>query len=88
MRNGVRHGGATRVRVVLRAVGHGEAAELIVENNGRPFALPNGRMGMGLAIMQQRARLIRGTLEIRPTQEKWTSLICRFPLQSDRLQGL
>lgn len=82
MRNAVRHGGATLVRVVLQAKNNREEAELIVENNGRPFALPNGRMGMGLAIMQQRASLIGGTLDIRPAQEQGTCLICRFPVHS------
>ena len=86
MRNAVRHGRATQVRVVLRAMDNGTEAELMVENNGRPFALPSGRMGMGLAIMQQRARLIGGTLEIRATQEQQTCLTCRFPLLMDRSQ--
>ncbi len=81
MRNAVRHAGATQVRAVLRTTDEDGGAELIVENNGQPFTLvPERRVGMGLAIMEQRARLIGATLEIRPTEEQWTRLTCRFPL--------
>ena len=81
MRNAVRHAGATMVRTVLRTTGEAGGAELIVENNGQPFTLvPERRVGMGLAIMEQRARLIGAKLEICPTAEQWTRLTCRFPL--------
>jgi PAS domain S-box-containing protein len=88
MRNAVRHAGATQVRAVLRATDEAGEGELIVENDGQPFKLmPGRRVGMGLAIMEQRARLIGAKLEIRPTEEGWTRLICRFSLHPGRTSG-
>ena len=80
VRNAVRHAEATTVRVVLRTISVSQA-ELIVENDGQPFQpVPERRVGMGLSIMEQRARLIGGTLQIQPAEAHWTRLICRFPL--------
>ena len=80
-RNAFRHAGATKARMVLREA-DGGGGELIVENDGEPFeALPGRRTGMGLAIMEQRARMIGATLEIRPAEDGQTRLRCRFPLE-------
>jgi|GEM_PF-6504857 PAS domain S-box-containing protein len=85
MRNAVRHGGASLVRVVLRAADGEDMAELVVENNGRPFdLLQERRAGLGLGIMEQRARLIGGTLDIQPGKDGGGRLTCRFPLHPHR----
>lgn len=82
MRNAVRHGSASEVNVVLRPVAGGRRAELVVENNGRPFdAMPERRSGMGLAIMRQRARLIGAEMEFCSETPAKMRLTCRFPLQ-------
>ena len=86
MRNAVRHAGATMVRVALREKS-GTEAELSVENDGAPFMrLPEHRVGMGLAIMEQRARLIRGQWTIRSTEENRTRVECRIPLLGETIQ--
>ena len=85
LRNAVRHAGATGVRVVLHTTGENQA-ELVVENDGKPFTPPpEQRAGMGLAIMEQRARLIGGKFEIEAVGETGTRITCRFPLQPVRI---
>lgn len=83
MRNAARHAGARQVKLSLAPCGEGRAA-LRMENDGRPFeALPERRVGMGLAIMEQRARLIGARLQIRSDGEGRTVLACDFPLASN-----
>lgn len=81
MRNAVRHGGASWVQTIIRTTEDGNTAELVIENNGQPFDhYQKRRAGMGLAIMEHRARLIGGTLDIRPAEDGRMRLTCRFPL--------
>lgn len=81
IRNAVRHARATSVQVVLKAISDTQA-ELSIVNDGELFELlPGRRAGMGLGIMEQRARMIGGKLDIRPTDDKRTRLTCTFPLK-------
>lgn len=81
-RNAFRHAGATRVKMTLKET-EGGGGELVVENDGEPFVpSPGRRAGMGLAIMEQRSRMIGATLEIGPAEAGWTRLACRFPLNA------
>ncbi len=82
-RNAFRHAGATKARIMLRERDEG-GGELVVENDGEPFEpLPGRRAGMGLAIMEQRARMIGATLVIGRGEDGQTRLTCRFPLELD-----
>ena len=80
-RNAFRHAGATKARIALKELEIG-GGNLVVENDGERFAPASGRRaGLGLGIMVVRARMIGGTIEIGSTEEGWTRLTCRFPLE-------
>ena len=82
LRNAIRHAGARTARVAVRAT-PGGGGELVMENDGQPFdKLPARRAGLGLSIMEQRARLIGGTLTIDLTEDGRTRMTCRFALDS------
>ncbi len=88
--NAVRHGRAHRVRVIL-AQGP-DHLRLRVENDGVPFApparSPHARpdRGMGLRIMGHRARLVGGTLDVRPGAEGGAVVTCAVPLHGPGFQ--
>jgi two-component system, LuxR family, sensor kinase FixL len=74
--NAVRHGGATRVTLLLRT---GRRPRLEVRNNGRP--LPEAEAlheGLGLRIMRFRARMCGGTLRLRSGANTETAVVVRF----------
>jgi signal transduction histidine kinase len=75
--NATRHGKASVV--ALRLSCEDEVIQLTVEDNGsgipRPLP-PSG--GMGLSIMQYRARMIGGQLEVAPRPEGGTIVTCSF----------
>jgi signal transduction histidine kinase len=75
--NAWRHGRATEIHLRLEA--EGERVSLAIEDNGGglPQPLPeNG--GMGLSIMQYRARMIGGQWSIEPRREGGTIVSCSF----------
>jgi signal transduction histidine kinase len=75
--NARRHGRATEIH--LRLETEGEMVTLEIEDNGAgiPQPLPeNG--GMGLSIMQYRARMIGGQWSIQPRPEGGTTVACSF----------
>ncbi len=92
--NAVRHGRARRVAVTLAA--GPEQIRLRVEDDGSGVAdaitaggpdhpVPLGtdeHRGMGVRIMHYRARILGGTLEIRPGAEKGTVVTCTVPLRA------
>lgn len=76
--NVIKHAGATEAHVqLLRNKGH---LVLMVEDNGR--GLPQERMadGFGMQGMQDRARLMQGTLAFTPGPEGGTIATLRVPL--------
>ena len=82
-RNAFRHAGATKARIALREAAGG-SGELVVENDGDPFEpSPGRRTGLGLSIMEQRARMIGGMVDIGPAEDGKTRLVCRFPLKAE-----
>src|SRR5882724_8944619 len=73
--NSIKHGKATRVSVLLAR--HVDELVLRIKNDGVPFPLdrePSNRLG--LRIMNYRAHLIGGTLEIRPNGNSGTLVSC------------
>lgn len=78
LNNAVRHGGADTVVIRLDQVG--DRLVMTVRDNGRGLP-PAGTMrkGMGLRTMRYRARLIAGTLELRPAPGGGTEVICSLP---------
>jgi signal transduction histidine kinase len=78
--NAIRHGKATTIKVVLEQGPAVDAGKLSIENDGMPFSPKVGSSkGMGLRIMEHRAALIGGTLEIRSRPSSGTVVECRFP---------
>jgi PAS domain S-box-containing protein len=92
--NGVRHGRARRVVVAL--VAGPEHLRLRIEDDGsgiRDAIVAGGpdhpaplgsdeHHGMGVRIMHDRARIMGGTLEIRPGAERGTVVTCTVPLRA------
>jgi len=76
--NAVRHGGAQTVNVILRA--SDESIALVVSDNGS--GMPSGARdgaGMGLKIMEYRARMIGGSVEVAPRRSGGTRVHCTCP---------
>lgn len=75
--NAVKHGKAARIVVTLQP--EGGRFRLTVHDDGSGFDLANaGRAGMGLRIMNYRARVIGATLELRSQPGRGTEVNCVF----------
>lgn len=79
--NALRHSKATEVWVNLAPEPDGWVC-LSIRDNGRgiPYPLPKGP-GMGLRIMQFRAGLLGGHVDIHPAENGGTEVVCRFSLK-------
>ncbi|MBI3894652.1 MAG: hypothetical protein HY313_01845 [Acidobacteria bacterium] len=80
LRNIGKHAGATAVRVTLD--GTDGALVLGVEDNGCGFALDQikGKRGVGLVSMEERIRLVDGSISIRTQPGMGTTVEARIPL--------
>lgn len=77
--NAVKHGRADRVRVAL--AGGEEQVRIRIQDNGTGFPDDwNEWQGMGVRIMQFRANLIGGTLDISSTGQQGTVITCTLPM--------
>ena len=76
--NAVKHGRASKV--TIRLASGEEQIRLRIQDNGvgMPDVLPENR-GMGVRIMQHRAHMIGGTLEIRRAASGGTVIVCTVP---------
>ncbi len=75
--NAARHGKARRVSIVLAPTKDRYA--LTVRDDGAGFIHPDpAHSGMGLRIMQHRARVIGATLDLRSAPESGTAITCVF----------
>lgn len=86
--NAAKHGRAANVRVKLEP--EKERYTLSIEDDGTGFvvAAPHPT-GMGLRIMEYRARVIGATLEIQSRQGEGTTVRCRFvPVERGRPAGV
>jgi PAS domain S-box-containing protein len=78
-----RHAQASEAKVVIDFTG--DKVKVTISDNGRGFELSGGvddlpRSGkLGLAGMQERARLLGGSLEVKSTPDKGTTLIIEVP---------
>lgn len=74
--NALRHGHSTIISV--RLSGRGTRLCLMVQDNGSGFPTSSGpKTGMGLHLMNYRARAIGGTIEIGPAPTQGTLVTCR-----------
>ncbi|HEX5590190.1 MAG TPA: GAF domain-containing sensor histidine kinase [Candidatus Limnocylindrales bacterium] len=78
--NAIRHSGAPRARLSLRALG--DEAVLTVEDNGVGFdpSAPRGPGHFGLANLHDRAASVGGSLEITSRIGSGTRIIVRLPM--------
>lgn len=82
--NAVRHGKATFI--TLRLVADGQSMKLEIVDNGSGMPAPERRSasGMGLRIMEYRARMLGGELGIRTPRRGGTAICCCVPLKPPR----
>lgn len=79
--NSLKHAHATNI--VLWLENAGDSVQLSIEDNGR--GLPqtaSQKPGMGLQVMQYRARLIGGLLRIESSSRKGVRIVCSLPKHS------
>jgi signal transduction histidine kinase len=81
LRNVARHSGAKSAKV--RLIGRDESIELVVADEGVGFDLQQARArgGLGLASMEERIRLLSGSLEIESRPGQGTELKVQIPLR-------
>jgi PAS domain S-box-containing protein len=77
--NAMRHGQAKKILICISAQrGHGR---LVIEDDGQGFSeSATGYSGMGLQIMNYRARMIGGSLKVQTGRGQGTTITCIFPL--------
>ena len=71
--NAVRHGRAKNIEISSQSLG--SAVRLTIRDDGAGFSEPRGR-GLGLRIMDYRARVIGGRLDIRSSPGAGTAVVC------------
>jgi PAS domain S-box-containing protein len=76
--NAIKHGQAGNI--VIRLKGDENCGTLTISNDGLPIAEPPRHAGVGIHIMNYRAGMIGGTLEIRRADLQGTVVTCLFPL--------
>ncbi len=80
LRNVAKHAGRTHIKVYLRGISDG--IQLQIVDSGLGFDPADGRSGLGLISMEERARLIGGTLQVKSALGKGTSITVSVPLRS------
>lgn len=83
--NACKHGHATRIRVDM--TGTPNQLRIRIRDNGEGFSEGwQERAGMGVHIMQYRAKLIGGSLDISTSAEDGTTIQCHVPTRSGASQ--
>jgi signal transduction histidine kinase len=77
--NAIRHGHATEIAITLSA-GNGEGSLLIEDDGSGVRDTAANHAGMGLQIMNYRARMIGGSLVVQKRKTRGTRVKCVFPL--------
>ncbi len=81
--NAVKHAHATSI--VIRLFGDEREGTLMIQDDGIGIERPlTPHTGVGLQIMNYRAGVIGGNLEIRKEQTRGTSVTCRFSLSGEK----
>lgn len=81
--NAIRHGHPKNIKISLRRIS-GDECMLIVANDGAQMPKKRGKTseGIGLQVMDYRANLIGGILEIASKPKVGVTISCRFPCAS------
>ena len=78
--NAIKHGNAQNILIWLTA--EQDRGTLVIKDDGRGIAANSaGTQGMGLHIMNYRAGMIGGVLEVRRDSPRGTVVTCRFPVK-------
>ncbi|HXI84297.1 MAG TPA: MASE1 domain-containing protein [Verrucomicrobiae bacterium] len=77
--NAVKHAGAKQITIRLAAVNGDKVLSVMDDGIGLPSGGDNEPKGMGLRIMQYRARMIGGTLDVRNNVDGGAIVTCSFP---------
>jgi two-component system sensor histidine kinase NreB len=78
MTNILKHAGATRVQIkVTKAKG---LLKISIQDNGRGFIVTGPSSGLGLTTMQERAKLLGGTIGIQTQPKKGTTILVEIPV--------
>ncbi len=77
--NAIRHGHPKQIKISLRRIG-GTECELRIEDDGSGFSKSGGKKsdGIGVQVMDYRANLINGSLEVSPGPQEGVVVTCRF----------
>jgi two-component system sensor histidine kinase UhpB len=80
LRNVAAHAEASRATVVLRQLTNG--VEMTITDDGRGFRATDGQVsaGLGLISLDERVRLVSGTVRIRSSEKRGTELFVHVPL--------
>jgi len=84
-----KHANATRVNVRLSKENEKDAEQVCMEvvDDGVGFTTGGSKRSFGLQTMHERANSVGGTLEVRSSPGKGTSITCRLPcLQPEQMQ--
>lgn len=78
--NAVRHGGARRLRMAVHAMDR--AIEVVIEDDGCGFPGTNGepRAGIGLHVMEYRARTLGGTIRFANHRPRGGTVLLNYPV--------
>ena len=83
LQNAVKHCGGKQIRVQLAE--QSNQVHLIVRDSGKVEAAMQGQ-GLGLTSMQERVRLVNGTISIQSKPMRGTSVHVCVPLKADLTQ--
>jgi signal transduction histidine kinase len=79
--NAIKHGQANSITIGLAVVKGGGV--LTIRDNGRGFAVvPKSGSGLGLRIMNYRAKMIGGSLSVQSSRDGGTVVRCSFPIEA------
>ena len=80
--NAIKHGHARGI--VIRLSATGDQGELTIQDDGCGIgAIVPGRKGVGLHLMNYRARMAGGTLEVQRVASSGTIVTCQFPVDCE-----
>jgi len=85
LRNVSKHAGKTHTRVSLR--GTSEGLQLQIADFGHGFDMDAGRHGLGLVSMEERARQIRGAVQVQSRPGEGTTVMVKVPHAALRQDG-
>jgi signal transduction histidine kinase len=77
--NAVKHAGAKQITIRFSAVNGDNVLSVVDDGVGLPSGGGNEPKGMGLRIMQYRARMIGGTLDVRNSVDGGAIVTCSYP---------